>query len=146
MKKIITILALVLTVSTSFAYTSPELVSKQALNTFSSEFVGATDVTWSISKDFYQVTFTMSGEKLFAYYNKAGEFIAISHNISSVELPNNLRKALKKQISDRWITDLFEITNLDQTSWYVTLESADEKVILKSDNGGKWRVFQASEK
>ncbi|HET9825997.1 MAG TPA: hypothetical protein VFP87_11715 [Chitinophagaceae bacterium] len=146
MKKIIAILALVLTVSTSFAYTAPESVSSQALNTFNSEYVGATDVAWTINKDFYQVTFSMNGEKLSAYYNKAGEFMAISRNISSVELPTNLRKALKKLMNDRWITDLFEITNLDQTSWYVTVESADAKVILKSDNGGKWKVYQASEK
>ena len=44
-----------------------------------------------------------------------------------------------------WITDLFEITDNDQTSWYVTIESADQKIVLKS-NGGKWRVYQTIEK
>jgi len=146
MKKIITILAMTLVVSTSFASIEPETVSSQALNTFSSEFVGATDATWTISKDFYQVTFTLDGQQMFAYYNKSGEFLAISQNISSVELPNSLKKSLKKVMGDRWITDLFEITNNDQTSWYVTIESADQKVVLKSDNGGKWRVFQTIEK
>lgn len=146
MKKIITILALVLTVSTSFAYNGPETVNSQALNTFNSEFVGATDVAWTISKDFYQATFTMNSEKLYAYFNKAGEFMAVARNISSVRLPGNLKKGLKKLMNDRWITELFEITNLDQTSWYVTLETADEKVILKSDNGGKWKVYQTIEK
>ena len=146
MKKIITILALVLTVSTSFAFTHPESVSSQALNTFNSEFVGAADATWTINKDFYQVTFTLDGQKLFAYYNKAGEFMAVTHNISSVELPNSLKKGLKKLMTDRWISDLFEVTNNDQTSWYVTIESADEKIVLRSENGGKWKVFQTIEK
>jgi hypothetical protein len=145
MKKIISILALVLTVSTSFAFSGPESVSSQALNTFSSEYIGATDATWTISKDFYQVTFSLDGQKLFAYYNKAGEFLAVTHNISSVELPNSLKKGLRKLMTDRWITDLFEITNNDQTSWYVTIESADQKIVLKS-NGGKWRVYQTIEK
>jgi hypothetical protein len=146
MKKIITILAMTLIVSTSFASTERETVSNQALNTFNSEFVGATDPTWAINKDFYQVTFTLDGQQMIAYYNKSGEFIAVSQNISSVELPNSLKKGLKKVMSNRWITDLFEITNNDQTSWYVTIESADEKIVLKSDNGGKWRVFQSMEK
>jgi hypothetical protein len=145
MKKIITILAMILAVSTSFASIEPETVSNQALNTFSSEFVGATDATWAINRDFYQVTFTLDGQQMVAYYNKTGEFLAVSQNISSVELPNSLKKGLKKVISNRWITDLFEITNNDQTSWYVTIESADEKIVLKSD-GGKWRVFQTIEK
>lgn len=146
MKKIITILAMTLIVSTSFASIEPETVSNQALNTFNSDFVGAANTTWTISKDFYQVTFTLDGQQMFAYYNKAGEFLAVSQNISSVELPNSLKKGLKKVMSNRWITDLFEITNNDQTSWYVTIESADEKVVLRSDNGGKWRVFQSMEK
>ena len=146
MKKIIAILGMTLVVSTSFANTEPETVSSQALNTFNSEFVGATEATWTINKDFYQVTFTLDGQQMFAYYNKAGEFLAISQNISSVELPNSLKKGLKKVMGNCWITDLFEITNNDQTTWYVTIESADEKVVLKSDNGGKWRVFKTIEK
>jgi hypothetical protein len=146
MKKIIAILAMTLVVSMSFANTEPETVSSQALNTFSSEFVGATDATWAINKDFYQVAFTLDGQQMCAYYNKSGEFLAVSQNISSVQLPNSLKKGLKKAMSNRWITDLFEITNNEQTSWYVTIESADEKIILKSDNGGKWKVFQTIEK
>jgi hypothetical protein len=144
MKKITIILALVLAVSTSFAFSGPETVSHQALNTFKSEFIGATDETWTINKDFYKVTFDMNGQQFDAYYNKAGEFIAMTHNISSVQLPTNLKKSVKKLLTNCWITDLFEITNNDTTSWYVTLESADAKVVLKSDNGGKWRTFQAS--
>ena len=146
MKKIITILAMTLIVSTSFASIEPQTVSGQALNTFNSEFVGATDATWTINKDFYQVSFTLDGQQLFAYYNKSGEFMAVSQNISSVQLSNYLKKGLKKVMSNRWITDLFEITNNDQTSWYVTIESADEKIVLRSDNGGKWRVFQTIQK
>ena len=146
MKKIITILAMTLIVSTSFASIEPQTVSGQALNTFNSEFVGATDATWTINKDFYQVSFILDGQQMFAYYNKSGEFMAVSQNISSVQLSNYLKKDLKKVMNNRWINDLFEITNNDQTSWYVTVESADEKVVLRSDNGGKWRVFQTIEK
>ena len=100
-----------LVVSTCFAAVEPGTVNNQALNTFSSEFSGATNTTWTINKNFYQVTFTMDGQQMFAYYNKSGEFIAVSQNISSVELPNSLKKGLKKAMSNRWITDLFEITN-----------------------------------
>ncbi len=146
MKKITIILALVLTVSTAFAFTGGEKVNGRALNTFNTEFVGAIDVTWTISKDFYKVAFTMSGQQLIAYYNKTAEFVAVTHNISSVQLPTNLKRSLKKLMNDHWITDLFEITNLDEMSWCVTLETADSKLILKSDNGVKWTVFQRIEK
>src|ERR1051325_5592751 len=72
MKKITIILALVLTVSTSFAFNGPETVNNQTLTTFNSEFAGVTDASWTVSKDFYKVTFTMNQQTLSAYYNKAG--------------------------------------------------------------------------
>jgi len=146
MKKITIILALVLTVSTSFAFTGPEAVNGQALTTFNSEFVGVTDASWTVNKDFYKVTFTMNHQTLSAYYNKAGEFMAVTKNISSVQLPANLKKSLKKLMNTSWITDLFEVTNYDETSWYATIETADSKIVLRSDNGGKWTVFQKIEK
>jgi hypothetical protein len=146
MKKITIILALTLTMSTAFAFKGGETVNNQVLNTFKTEFVQATDATWTITKDFYRVIFTMKEQQFTAYYSKSGEFMAVTHNISSVQLPSNLKKSLKKLMNEYWITDLFEITNLDETSWCVTLETADSRVILKSDNGGKWTVFQRIEK
>jgi hypothetical protein len=146
MKKIIIIFALVMTVTTTFAFTGGETVSSQALNTFNTEFARATGASWTISKDFYKVTFKMNEQHLAAYFSKSGEFMAVTHNISSVQLPTNLKRSLKKLMSNSWITDLFEITNFDETSWCVTLETADSLLVLKSDNGSKWRVFQRIEK
>ena len=146
MKKIIIILALVLTVSTSFAFTGGMSVSQNALNTFKTEFPGAANATWTLSNEFYKVTFTVKGQTLFAYYNRSGEFVAITRNISSAQLPTNLKKSLKKMMTNCWISDLFEISNYDETSVYVTLETADSTIVLKSDNGGNWTVFQKSEK
>ena len=145
MKKITIILALVLTVSTSFAFTGGESVNNRTQATFNNEFTQATNPTWTVSKDFDKVSFSMNGQQLVAYYNKAGEFMAVTRNISSLQLPANLRKSLKKVIGSSWITDLFEITNLDDTSWYVTLETADTKIVLKSE-GGRWTTFQHIDK
>jgi hypothetical protein len=61
-------------------------------------------------------------------------------------LPHYLQKRLKRSLSNYWISDLFEITNHDETSYYVTLENADSKIVLKSENGSDWMVFQRIEK
>jgi hypothetical protein len=146
MKKIIIILALVLTISSSFAFTGREVINQQALYAFKTEFAGATDATWMVSNNFYKVAFTMNGHKLFAYYNRSGEFMAVTRYISSFQLPHYLQKKLKKSWSNYWISDLFKISNHDETSYYVTLETADSKMVLKSDNGSNWVVFQKTEK
>jgi hypothetical protein len=146
MKKIMMMLALVLTVTTSFAFTGEGAVNKQALNAFNTQFGAATDAAWTTASDYYKVTFSLGDQKLFAYYSTSGEFIAVTRYISSLQLPLNLHGSVKKAYENYWITDLFEVANQDGTSYYVTLETADTKIVLKSTDGGDWAVFQKSKK
>jgi hypothetical protein len=146
MKKIMMMLALVLTVGTSFAFTGEEAVNKQALNAFTKEFEGATDAAWTTGDNFYKVTFSLNDQKLFAYYNLQGEFLAVTRYISSLQLPLNLQTSLKKSYNSYWITDLFELSGNSGTGYYVTLETADTKIVLRSTDGSDWSVYQKSKK
>ncbi len=146
MKKIMMMLALVLTVGTSFAFTGEEAVNKQALNAFKKEFAGATDAAWTVGNNYYKVTFSLNDEKLFAYYNTQGEFLAVTRNISSLQLPLTLQTSLKRSYSNYWISDLFEVAKNDGTNYYVTLETADTKIVLKSADGTDWSIYQKSKK
>lgn len=139
-------LALVLTLSTTYAFTGEEAINKQALNAFKTEFAGATDAAWTVGADYYKVAFTLSDQKLFAYYNTQGEFMAVTRFISSLQLPLNLQSSLKKSSNNSWISDLFEMADNEGTAYYVTLESADTKIVLRSIDGGDWTVYQKSKK
>jgi len=145
MKKIIITLAMVLSLSASFAFTGERAVNNRALSAFRTEFAGATNVDWTVGNDYYKVTFNMGEQKLFAFYSGSGEFMAVTRYISSFNLPINLHKSLKKTYSNYWISDLFEIANGDGTSYYVTLETADTKIVLKSTDG-HWSVYQKVQK
>jgi hypothetical protein len=146
MKKIMMMLALVVTVTTSFAFTGEEAVNKQALNAFKTQFANATDAAWTAGNDYYKVTFSQGDQKLFAYYSTSGEFMAVTRYISSFNLPLNLQSSLKKSHGNYWITDLFEMANQEGTTYYATLETADTKIVLKSTDGSDWAVFQKSKK
>ena len=146
MKKIMMMLALVLTIGTSFAFTGEEAINKQALNAFKKEFAGATEAAWTVGDNYYKVTFSLNDQKLFAYYNMQGNFMAVTRNISSLQLPLNLQTSLKKSFNNYWISDLFEVANTDGTNYYVTLETADTKIILKSTDGSDWSIYQKSKK
>jgi hypothetical protein len=146
MKKIMMMLALVLTLSTSFAFTGEEAVNKKALNEFKSEFAGATDAAWTTGSNFYKVAFTLNDQKLFAYYNTEGEFMAVTRFISSFQLPLNLQTSLKKSYRNYWISDLFEMASNEGTNYYVTFENANTKIVLKSTDGSSWSLYQKSKK
>ncbi|HET9825885.1 MAG TPA: hypothetical protein VFP87_11155 [Chitinophagaceae bacterium] len=146
MKKIMMILALILTLTTSWAFTGEEAINKQALNAFKTEFAGASDAAWTVGTNYYKVAFTLNDQKLFAFYNSEGEFMAVTRYISSLQLPLNLQANLKKASGNYWISDLFEFANSDGTAYYVTLENADTKIVLRSVGGGDWSVYQKSKK
>jgi hypothetical protein len=146
MKKIMMMLALVLVVSTTFAFTGEEAINKKALNSFKTEFAGATDAAWTVGSNYYKVTFTMSSQKMFAFYNADGEFMAVTRYISSFQLPLTLQSKLKKSYSDYWISDLFEMATSNETGYYVTLEDADTTITLKSIDGSDWSVYKKSKK
>jgi len=146
MKKMIMMLAMVFSLSTMYAFTGEEAVSKQAVTHFKGQFKGATDANWVTGKNYYKVTFTLSEQKLFAYYNMDGEFIAVTRYISSVQLPLNLQTGLKNDYSNYWISDLFEMADATDTSYYVTIENGDAKIVLRSTDGKEWCVFEKSKK
>ena len=137
-------LVLLVTLGTTSAFANTrneEAVSQQVLDNFKKEFVNAKDVVWQNSKEYIKATFSMNEQVMFAFYNSNGELLAISRNISSEKLPISLLTSLRKNYNEYWITDLFEMVSGGEGSYYITLENADVKLVLKSDEFGGWDVY-----
>ncbi|MGZ5189530.1 MAG: hypothetical protein ACXWCZ_00850 [Flavisolibacter sp.] len=145
MKRLVLTLTIALSLISLSSFASDVKVNPAALKSFNSSFKSATEVTWTISKDYYKANFTLSGQFVSAYYSAEGKMIALTRNISSTQLPISLQANMKKNYDGFWITDLFEMTNEDGTTYYVTLENADTSVILKSNNQN-WEKFKKQSK
>jgi hypothetical protein len=139
MKKIILTLAIAIGSLTSFAREAE--VTQKVLDAFNSEFNQATEVSWTVAKDYYKATFMYNDRYVFAYYTENGELLAMTRYISSEDLPLSLITSLKKNYGDYWISDLFEMAKNEGTQYVVTLENADSKLILKASSG-TWSVHQ----
>src|SRR5215471_7160839 len=124
MKKIIIMLAMMLTLTTTWAFTGEKAISKTALASFKAEFAGATEASWYADNDFYRVTFILNDEKLFAFYTTDGEFMTVTRYISPVQLPLYLQNNLKKFNRNAWVSDLVEVSTRSRTTYYATLENA----------------------
>ena len=140
MKKIILTLAVALSTVCSFA--GEVNVSSRVLDAFKSEFASAKEVTWTAGSNYYKAAFVFNNQHVFAFYNMDGELMGMTRNITSLDLPINLQVDLKKGYSNYWISDLFEVSNGDGTSYYITLENAGTKIILKSTSSEDWSVYQ----
>jgi hypothetical protein len=143
MKKSILILSMLLTtiVGSSFANKTDDNRNK-AEASFKQDFASAKEVSWENSKEVVKATFKINDQVMFAYYTESGELMAVVRNMVSGQLPINLLTNLKKNYQGYWITDLFEVSASNESSYYVTLESADNVIVLKSSGLYKWEVFQ----
>lgn len=121
-------------------------VAEPVLKSFNNSFKNATDVNWTTTEHFYKVNFSLNDEYVAVYYNQEGQIIAMTRNIVSKQLPLALQVALKNNYAQFWISDLFEITNEEGTAYYVTLENADTKMIMKSNSESVWSVYKKSSK
>jgi len=144
MKKMILSLAIAFTTLSAFA--SEENVNQKVLNAFKNEFTTATQVTWTVTEDYYKAEFMYNDKYVFAYYNMDGELLGLTRYISPVDLPIHLQMNLKKKYSSYWISDLFEVAKNDATSYYITIENADSKIVLKSAGGSDWSIFKTVKK
>lgn len=149
MKKLLFSIATVLMMGVSaFAANNngDEIANQMAVRNFKKDFVNARNAVWEQTDNFTRATFSLDGQILFAYYNNNGDLQAVVRNIVSDQLPINLLTSLKKDYSDCWITDLFELATGDQTTYYITLETGEKKIVLRSDGVNGWEVYSKERK
>ena len=140
MKKII--ITLVIAMSTLGAFAREDNVSPKVLDAFNTEFTTAKEVKWTAGSNYYKATFIYNEKYVFAYYNPDGELLGLTRYISPVDLPVNLQSSLKKNYVDYWVSNLFEVAKDDGTVYYITLENADTKIVLRSYGGSEWSAYQ----
>jgi len=139
MKKIFITLAVIIS---SFSAFATEEVNSIVLNAFNKEFAGVKGVHWTSINGYYKAAFIFNDQHVTAFYQTDGELLGLSKNISSLDIPISLQVKLKNNYSDYWISNLLEISNKEGTGYYITLEKADFKLVLKSTDFASWASFK----
>jgi hypothetical protein len=146
MKRLLFTMTLALGLFAMSSFANAEDVAPAALESFKTSFKTATDVNWSVSENYYRANFSLNGQLVSAFYNHDGKMIALTRNITSLQLPIALQASLKNNYDCYWITDLVEMANEDGTTYYVTLENADTKLVLKSSANSDWSHYKKQRK
>lgn len=133
-------------VFSTFSAFAGEDVNQKVLNAFNAEFNSAKQVEWATGSNYYRASFVYNNKHVFAYYNMDGEFLGMTRYISSMDLPIGLQTSLKNDYADYWISDLLEVAKNGGTAYYVTLEDADTRLVLKSAGGNDWEVYSKTRK
>lgn len=145
-KKIALAAAMILTVGISSSFATPKDGGNDAATTsFHKDFKKVEVIETHIGKDFTKFTFKMNDVVMSAFYNESGQLLAITRNIQSSQLPLQLLMQIKQDYANYWISDLFEYNGNGSSNYYITLETADYRVILRS-NGTEWETYDKKAK
>ena len=145
MKRLLVTLTIALSFISLSSFANGREVSPKAVESFNSSFKTATEVTWTVTDDYFKADFLMSGQYVSAFYDNDGYLMALTRSLSSLQLPIALQEDLKKNYDQYWISDVMEVADDNGTSYYITLEDADTKLILKSQSDS-WSSFKKQRK
>jgi hypothetical protein len=121
-------------------------VSPVVLQSFRSSFKNACEVKWTTKSNYYEANFSFNGQYVSAFYDVDGKLIAITRNVSPSQLPISLQSNLKNDYSAYWVSELFEFSNDEGTTYYITVENADTKIMLKSSSDSNWSLYKKQSK
>lgn len=119
--------------------------NKEIRTSFSHDFQGAEWVSTEPRDNYTKVVFRLNQQVMTAFYSNGGELLAVTRNIVSSQLPVSLLMNFKKHYSEYWITDLFEMSQDQGSSYYLTMENSDTRITLRS-NGDGWELYSSVKK
>lgn len=120
-------------------------VMPQVLASFQNNFKDAREVHWQERRDFYRVEFMIGSQHFFAFYDKGGDMICTGRNLNFGQLPSMLQLQFWQRYDGYWITELFELSDEENTGYYIAVENAEYKVILQS-LGNSWTLVRKMKK
>ena len=138
-------LFIVLTILSSYfakAHTLPGEIAPAAITSFNMSFKNASNSEWTVLGEIYRVKFIYENQLVYAFYDEQGERICVGRIISLQQLPPTLKTGFKKYESDYNVAEVFEISNDDVVSYYITITNNGNKIILKSRGIFNWSVYE----
>jgi hypothetical protein len=126
----------------SSSYATPTDDSNEAVKVaFHKDFKKAELMGTEVRPNFTKLTFKMNDVVMYAFYSDNGQLLAVTRNITSNQLPIQLLLEVKRDYSDYWITDLFELNGDGASNYYITLENPNSRVTLRSSGSDSWAVY-----
>lgn len=126
------------------ACNNEDSLNKKIETAFKNAFTGAKYIHVEKQKDLVKISFMQEEQKMFAYYSGDGELVALGHNITVQQLPLSASSRLKEKAENKFLTELFEVSQNGETNYYATIDDGEWSTIFIADGAGKWVVFKRS--
>jgi hypothetical protein len=141
MRKTILSIAIALALFSSAFAKAPSNIKDKAVASFQRDYQKAFNVSWVVTDSYVLAQFQIDKETMFAYYDFDGNLIGLIHHMLSSDLSSDLQKYIKKNYSNYWISELFQISSDQGVYYYIELKNADGLIVLTTEDTGSWHRY-----
>lgn len=126
---------LAITLLASASGTKEKKVASYRLSqNFQAEFGSIENVKWSSAmNNMTKADFVMDDEKLCAYFDENGNYVASTKSITFDELPKKLKIAMQDKLPGAKIETVFEMSSPTEKSWFIETIQNNERKIWKGN-------------
>jgi len=144
MKKVTIIALMVITIASSAFAGDNNTLDFKGADAFKKTFPQASEVSYTVKKDFTEVNFTWHSLKLQAFFDRStGNYIGLSREISVKDLPLSYIMNINNEYKGFDITEAIEFDHSENgLSYYVTVIKEDRKYVLNVASDGTISVFK----
>jgi hypothetical protein len=128
---------------------SSATVSYAVQQEFTTDFAGAENVTWTVTKNCQKADFVIDGAKKTAFYNLNGDFLGTTQVIGYNAIPAKTQKLIADEYkgfvaSGVIVYQANEAVNdeIDPTSYFVDLKSSNHELLVRVTSNGKIDFFK----
>lgn len=112
-------------------------VTYQINESLNREFGDAQDIKWSAaSNNLLRANFTSEGEKVNAFFNEDGEYVASTIELSKDKLPASLMAAIDKKFGNIVITEAVALQGTNDEAYFVKAKVNGVEKLLKGYSNG----------
>jgi len=137
MKRIFVSLSFMLAVGLTTVFAGEKTgVNSKIKESFKKEFAGVESVVWNKVENYQKAAFLFNGHPVIAFFDEDGELLGSARNILYEQLPLTVVKSLDKRFEGAEFLGIYEISNIEGTSYGMTLETQNKRYHVKVNTDG----------
>jgi hypothetical protein len=116
---------------------------------FASDFNGATNVVWTVTKNCQKVDFLIDGVKKTGFYTLGGDFLGTTQTVVYKAIPVKSQKLIADTYKDYTPGDVIVYqanealnSDIEPTSYFVDLKNEKHEILVRVANSGNVEFFK----
>lgn len=114
------------------------VTNMKMLHNFTAQFGHVDNVVWrSAMNNMTKAEFQIDNDKICAFFDDNGNYVAQTKQIGLGDLPKKLQAALNQKAPGAEVLTVFEMISNDEKAWFVETVANNERKVWKGNTFGK---------